>query len=95
MSAVSEGRHETPMKKKRRTHSPEFKARVAMEALKGIKPVHPIASKNEIHQVQVSQWKKERKRPEPPRAPSGGPGAHVGSPSLRSRRREFLPHAQV
>lgn len=57
------------MKKKRRTHSPEFKARVAMEALKGIKPVHQIASKNEIHQVQVSQWKKERKRPESPPAP--------------------------
>ena len=35
------------MKRKRRTHSPEFKARIAMEALKGIKP------------VQVSQWKKE------------------------------------
>ena len=47
------------MKKKRRTHSPEFKARVAMEALKGIKPVHQIASQNEIHPVQVTQWKKE------------------------------------
>jgi transposase len=30
-----------------------------MEALKGIKPVHQIASDNEIHPVQVSQWKKE------------------------------------
>ncbi|MHC4886547.1 MAG: transposase [Planctomycetota bacterium] len=47
------------MKRKRRTHSPEFKARVAMEALKGIKPVHEIAADNEIHPVQVSQWKKE------------------------------------
>jgi transposase-like protein len=47
------------MKRKRRTHSPEFKARVALEALKGIKPVHEVASENEIHPVQVSQWKKE------------------------------------
>ena len=47
------------MTNKRRTHSPEFKARVALEALKGIKPVHQIASENEIHPVQVSQWKKE------------------------------------
>ena len=47
------------MTKKRRTHSPEFKARVALEALKGIKPIHEIASDNEIHPVQVSQWKKE------------------------------------
>ncbi|QDU66227.1 hypothetical protein Pla86_12930 [Planctomycetes bacterium Pla86] len=30
-----------------------------MEALKGIKPVHQIAAENEIHPVQVSQWKKE------------------------------------
>jgi transposase len=46
-------------KRQRRTHSPEFKARVALEALKGIKPIHEIASANEIHPVQVSQWKKE------------------------------------
>ena len=47
------------MKRKRRTHSAEFKARVAAEALKGIKPVHQIAAENEVHPVQVSQWKKE------------------------------------
>ena len=47
------------MKRQRRTHSPEFKARVALEALKGIKPIHEIAAENEIHPVQVSQWKKE------------------------------------
>jgi len=47
------------MKNKRRTHSPEFKARIALEALKGVRPIHEIASGNEIHPVQVSQWKKE------------------------------------
>ena len=47
------------MKRKRRNHSPEFKARIAMEAMKGIKPIHEIAAENEIHPVQVSQWKKE------------------------------------
>lgn len=31
------------MKRKRRTHSAEFKARVALEALKGIKTVNQIA----------------------------------------------------
>jgi transposase-like protein len=40
------------MTNKRRTHSPEFKARVALETLKGIKPVHQIASENEIHPAQ-------------------------------------------
>ena len=47
------------MKGKRRAHSAEFKARVAAEALKGIKTIHQIATENEIHPVQVSQWKKE------------------------------------
>jgi len=47
--------------KKRRNHSPEFKARVALEALKGVKPVHQIASENQVHPVQVTQWKKELK----------------------------------
>ena len=30
-----------------------------MDAMKGIKPIHEIAVENEIHPVQVSQWKKE------------------------------------
>ena len=30
-----------------------------MDAMKGIKPIHEIAAENEIHPVQVSQWKKE------------------------------------
>jgi transposase len=45
------------MKRKRRQHSAEFKARVALEALRGIKTVNQIAEENEIHPVQVSQWK--------------------------------------
>ena len=47
------------MSKKRRQHSPELKARVGLEALKGIEPVHSIASKYSVHPVQVSKWKKE------------------------------------
>ncbi len=49
------------MRRKRRTHSPEFKARIALEALKEIKTVNQIAADNEIHPVQVSTWKKELK----------------------------------
>src|ERR1017187_11025922 len=47
------------MSKKRRQQSPDLKARVGLEALKGIEPVHAIAAKYQIHPVQVSQWKKE------------------------------------
>ncbi len=47
------------MRKKRRTHSPEFKSQVGLEALKGIKTISEIAREFEVHPVQVSQWKKE------------------------------------
>lgn len=46
------------MKAKRRRHDPEFKARVALEALKGIKTIQQIAKDFDIHPVQVSDWKK-------------------------------------
>ena len=47
------------MKKQRRKHSSEFKARVALEAIKGVKTVSQIAQEYEIHPVMVSSWKKE------------------------------------
>lgn len=47
------------MSKKRRQHSPDLKARVGLEALKGLESIHAIAAKYQIHPVQVSQWKKE------------------------------------
>ena len=46
-------------RKPRRRFSPEFKARVAIEAARGVKTVNEIAEENELHPVQVSQWKKE------------------------------------
>ncbi len=42
----------------RRTHSPEFKARVAMEGISGRKTIHEIAADHAIHPIQVSQWKR-------------------------------------
>jgi transposase len=44
---------------KRRTHSPEFKARVAIEAISGLKTIQEIAADHAIHPIQVSQWKKQ------------------------------------
>lgn len=46
------------MKKKRRRYDPEFKARVALEALKGARTIQEIAGEYGIHPVQVSEWKK-------------------------------------
>jgi transposase-like protein len=44
---------------KRRTHSPEFKARVAMEAISGRKTLQEIAADHAVHPIQVSQRKKQ------------------------------------
>lgn len=46
------------MKGKRRRHDPEFKARVALEALKGVKTLPEIAKEYDVHPVQVSEWKR-------------------------------------
>jgi len=43
----------------RQSYSKEFKARVALDALKGQKTVSEIASEYKIHPNQVSQWKKK------------------------------------
>ncbi len=48
----------TNMKGKRRRHDPEFKARVALEALKGVRTIQEIAKEFDVHPVQVSEWKK-------------------------------------
>lgn len=47
------------MKKQRRKHTAEFKARVALEAIKGLETINEIAAKYELHPVQVGNWKKE------------------------------------
>ena len=47
------------MSKQRRKHTAEFKAQVALEALKGIYTSNEIAAKYEVHPAQVGNWKKE------------------------------------
>jgi len=48
-------------KKKRRSFSSGFKARIGLEALSGLKTVGQIARENKLHANQVSQWKRELK----------------------------------
>jgi transposase len=43
----------------RKTFSGEFKARVALEAIRGIKTVNEIAQEFGVHPTQVGLWKKE------------------------------------
>lgn len=43
----------------RRRHSAEFKAKVALEAIRGQRTSNEIASAYGVHPVQVAQWKKQ------------------------------------
>ena len=47
------------MKNKRRNHSAAFKAKVALEAVKGEKTIAELASQYEVHPTQIIQWKKQ------------------------------------
>ena len=44
---------------KRRNFSEQFKATVALEALRGDKTVQEIAAKRQLHPTQVSTWKRQ------------------------------------
>ena len=44
------------MKLNRRKHNSSFKARVALEALKGEETIAELASRFEIHPSQVGKW---------------------------------------
>jgi transposase-like protein len=44
---------------KRRGFTPDFKAKVALEALRGDQTVQSIASKYKVHPTQVGSWKRQ------------------------------------
>jgi transposase-like protein len=47
------------MKKGRNKHSARFKAKVALEAVKGTKSIAELASQFEIHPSLINKWKKQ------------------------------------
>ena len=47
------------MAKNRRTISPEMKAKIALEAIRGVVTVNELAAKYKVHPNQISKWKKQ------------------------------------
>ena len=45
--------------KKRKVHTAEFKAKVGLEAVRGMKTISEIAQTYAVHPQLVGQWKKE------------------------------------
>ena len=45
--------------KKRKVHTPEYKAKVGLEAVRGLKTINEIGQEYGVHPVQVGQWKKK------------------------------------
>jgi len=46
-------------RRSRRKHGGAFKAKVAVEAIQGVKTVPEIARRHEVHPSQVNAWKKQ------------------------------------
>ena len=49
--------------KKRKVHTPEFKAKVGLEALRGMKTINEIGQAHGVDPVQIGLWKKEIQEP--------------------------------
>ncbi len=46
------------MSKKRNRYTPEFKAKVALEALKGEETMSELAARFQVHPTMISSWKR-------------------------------------
>ena len=46
-------------KRTRRNHSPDFKAKVALAALKGDRPIAQLSDQHGVHVSQITAWKEQ------------------------------------
>ena len=47
------------MRRKRRTFTDKFKAKVALEAIRGVKTLAQLAAEHQVHPNQISDWKRQ------------------------------------
>ena len=46
-------------KRPRRNHAPAFKAKVALEAIKGEQTIVELSQRYQVHPNQITEWKKQ------------------------------------
>ena len=66
----------------RKNHSKEFKAKVALEAVKGVHSLGELASRHKVHPTQITQWKKQLLESAPQIFERGGKGHLVDGDTL-------------
>lgn len=83
------------MSKKRRTFSAEFKAKVAMEAMKEQETINQIASRYGVVPAQVSQWKSQLMKSLPEAFKGGRKGKDPQEDWERERKQFFQKIGQL
>ena len=73
------------MKRSRRNHSAKFKARIALEALKGDATLAELASRHGVHANQIATWRKQLLE----HAGEAFENAHPGTEDAERRIREL------
>ena len=67
---------------KRKPHTPDEKAKLVLEVLRGERPLNEIASENGIHPNMLSKWKKE--------AVTGLPSVFENDTAKSGKNRRFM-----
>ena len=79
----------------RKNHSKEFKAKVALEAVKGVHTLGELASRYKVHPTQIAQWKKQLLENAPQLFERGGPGRTLDAEALTAPLYEQIGRLKV
>ena len=83
------------MGNQRRAHSANFKARVALEAIQGLKTVNELASQYGVHPTQISKWRKQALEALPEVFSNGHQRAQRADEELKARLYQQIGQLQV
>ena len=70
------------MGQQRKNHSKEFKAKVALEAFKGVHTLSELGARFKVHPTQIGTWKKQLVEGAPELFGAGRPGSVTDTDAL-------------